>query len=153
ACRGAGFPATKKALDTGRGPVIFRHPFTTADTIWTARPGVGGRPPNTEQGPGAKGPRLVGGRTYVREEMGLMRTRTLWRALLPVLAGLALVSAAHGQPGGLNYAPPDYQWPLPLYSDRPESGGLYTYGEFIALRTNNHLDHEPLAVQGFIDFD
>ncbi len=83
------------------------------------------------------------------EEMGLMRTRTGWLALL-LTAGVALApTVVRGQ----EVPPPDPVFPLPLYHDRPETGGFYAAGEFVFFRMDNPLKHQVIAVRGLLDFD
>jgi hypothetical protein len=83
------------------------------------------------------------------EEMGLMRTRTSWLALL-LTAGVALAPAGVR---GQEVPPADPVVPLPLYHDRPERGGLYVDGEFVYFRQTNPLKHQEVAVRGLLDFD
>ncbi|HZU38513.1 MAG TPA: hypothetical protein VFA18_21490 [Gemmataceae bacterium] len=97
-----------------------------------------------------------------------MSTRRSWQVLL-LVATLALVPAtAWGQDNVWGedlivraqnmtdqqpYAPPDTQFPLPLYSNRPEQGGLFVAGEFIFAKQNRQLDHQLIAVRGIVDVD
>ncbi len=78
-----------------------------------------------------------------------MRTRTSWLALL-LSAGLAL---APGGARGQDYSPPDPVVPLPLYHDRPETGGLFMAGEFLFFRETNPLKPQTVAYRGLRDFD
>ena len=78
-----------------------------------------------------------------------MRTRTSWLALL-LSAGLAL---APGGARGQDYSPPDPVVPLPLYHDRPETGGLFIAGEFLFFRESNPLKPQTVAYRGLRDFD
>lgn len=104
-----------------------------------------------------------------------MRTRTGWLALLTV--GLALTPTAaraqapdalpglppprapifRGQIGGppLDYDVPreDPINPLPLYHDRPETGGFYVAGEFVFMRQTNPIGNQLIAVRGILDAD
>src|SRR5438105_13271306 len=83
------------------------------------------------------------------EEMGLMRTRTGWLALL-LTAGVALApTGGRGQ----EVPPADPVFPLPLYHDRPEKGGLYVDGEFVFFKQTNPLRPQPIATRGLLDFD
>lgn len=78
-----------------------------------------------------------------------MRIRTIALACL-LLTGLALAPrGAEGQ----EYVPPDPQWPLPLYHARPETGGVYAFGEYVMYRQTNPLRNQLLAIRGFIDQD
>ncbi len=78
-----------------------------------------------------------------------MRTRTSWLALL-LTAGVALApTGARAQ----EVPPPDPVFPLPLYHDRPETGGIYAASEFLFMRQNNPLKHQIIAVRGLEDFD
>src|SRR5207253_6974440 len=45
---------------------------------------------------------------------------------------------------GFDYAPPDPEFPLPLYHERPETGGFYAAGEFLLLRQTNPLNEQQL---------
>lgn len=78
-----------------------------------------------------------------------MRTRTGWLGLLVALGGALAAGTARAQ----DYAPPDPQVPLPLYSNRPEAGGFYCAGEFIFWRQTNPLKDQVVAVRGLLDFD
>lgn len=104
-----------------------------------------------------------------------MRTRTGWLALLTV--GLALTpTAAWAQaPAALNSLPPpsapkfrgqiggaplDYDVPredpinpLPLYHDRPETGGFFVAAEFVFMRQTNPIGNQLIAVRGILDAD
>lgn len=55
------------------------------------------------------------------------------------------------------YAPPDMPvqggLPLPLYSTRPEAGGLYLAAEFVMFRQTVPLHSQPIAYRGFVDVD
>jgi hypothetical protein len=50
-----------------------------------------------------------------------------------------------------DYSPPDPVFPLPLFHERPETGGFYTAGSFLLLRQTNPLKEQPIAVRGFVD--
>lgn len=78
-----------------------------------------------------------------------MRIRSSWLAFV-LTAGMAWAPAAAW---GQDYTPPDPVIPLPLYHDRPETGGFYTYGDFIYYRLNNPLGHQTIAVRGLLDYD
>jgi len=52
---------------------------------------------------------------------------------------------------GQDYSPPDPVFPLPLYHERPETGGFYAAGNFLMLRQTNPLKEQPIAVRGFVD--
>jgi hypothetical protein len=83
------------------------------------------------------------------EEMGHMRTRTGWLALL-LTAGVALApTGVRGQ----EVPPADPVVPLPLYHDRPERGGFYAAAEFMFFRQDNPLKGQVIAVRGLLDFD
>jgi hypothetical protein len=83
------------------------------------------------------------------EEMGLMRTRTGWLALL-LTAGMALApTGVRGQ----EVPPADPVIPLPLYHDRPERGGFFVGGEFVFFRQTNPIKHQEIALRGLLDFD
>lgn len=77
-----------------------------------------------------------------------MGTRTGYLALL-LAAGVALAPAARAQ----DYVPPSTVFPLPLYSNRPEAGGLYLAGEFLWMHQNIHLKDQLIATRGFRDAD
>ncbi|MCS6850978.1 MAG: hypothetical protein NZ700_07380 [Gemmataceae bacterium] len=81
-----------------------------------------------------------------------MRTRTAWLAWL-LTTGLALVPAAAQAQGdiGPNLGRPDPVWPLPLYHDRPETGGFYAAVEFLYYRQTNPLKQQTVAFRGFQD--
>jgi hypothetical protein len=87
------------------------------------------------------------------EEMGLMRTRTGWLALLLVTVAAAL-APTRGWAQGETYEVPqsDPAWnPLPLYSDRPEKGGLFVGAEFLFWRQTNPLKNQIIAIRGIQD--
>jgi hypothetical protein len=90
-----------------------------------------------------------------KKEMGRMSPRISWPVFL-LMAGMAMApAAALGQTHtpGPTYAPPDPVFPLPLYSNRPEAGGLYLDVEFLFWRQTNPLEHQVIARRGLIDFD
>jgi len=81
------------------------------------------------------------------EEMGLMRTRHGWLALL-LTAGVALA------PTGVQaqeVPPPDYNFPIP--TARPDKAGFYTAAEFVFYRQTNPIKEQKIAVRGLLDFD
>jgi hypothetical protein len=88
------------------------------------------------------------------EEMGLMRTRIRWLAVL-LTAGVALA------PGGARAQNNDYEVPilsdpevpLPTYHIHPETGGFYAAGEFMFWRQTNPLKQQVIGVRGLEDFD
>lgn len=90
------------------------------------------------------------------KEMGFMRTQTSWLAGLLAL-GMALApSVAWGQAVSTGYDVPALSEPIspfPLYSSRPEKGGLYMSGEFIYYRMTNPIKDQVISVRGFNDFD
>jgi hypothetical protein len=81
------------------------------------------------------------------EEMGHMRIRSVWLIWL-LTAGSALYPlAVRGQ----DMPPADPVYPLPLYHDRPETGGFFAYGGFVMYRQTNPLNHQLIATEGFVD--
>lgn len=66
---------------------------------------------------------------------------------------------ARGQLGGppLDYDVPaeDHHsaFPVPLYHDRPETGGFYVASEFIFFRQTNPVKNQTIAVRGLVDAD
>src|SRR5439155_21232844 len=52
---------------------------------------------------------------------------------------------------GQDYSPPDPVFPLPLYHERPETGGFYAAGDFLLFRQTIPLKEQPIAVRGFVD--
>jgi hypothetical protein len=81
--------------------------------------------------------------------MGHMRTRTSWLALLLTATGLLAARSARAQDYGL----PDPDFPLPLYSTRPDAGGMYAAAEFIFWRMSNPIKDQTVAFRGLVDFD
>jgi len=85
-----------------------------------------------------------------------MRTRAGWLALV-ITGGLALLPAsARAQTGGggdLDYSRAMPVIPLPIYHDRPESGGLYVFAEFTMVRQTRNLGNQLVAKRGFVDVD
>ncbi len=82
-----------------------------------------------------------------------MRTKSVWRAgLLAALAALAPGAALAQIPGGLagDYSPPDHQLPYPLYSNRPDVGGLFVTGGYVMYEQSNPIKDQPVAYRGFI---
>jgi hypothetical protein len=80
-----------------------------------------------------------------------MHTRTGCLVLL-LTAGIAL---APGRGWGQEVpGPADPGWsPLPLYHDRPETGGFYAAGEFVFWRMTNPIKQQLIAVRGLDDVD
>jgi hypothetical protein len=84
------------------------------------------------------------------EEVGVMRSRTLWLTwLLAAATALIPLTAAPGQ----EVPQADPVWPFPLYHSRPDTGGLYMDGSFVMYRQTNPLAHQPIAIRGFYDVD
>jgi hypothetical protein len=84
-----------------------------------------------------------------------MRTTSVWgaRGLAALLALAALVALAPGRSWAQlagNYSPPDVQLPLPLYSTRPDVGGLFVDAGFAFYTQSNPIKSQPVAYRGFI---
>jgi len=47
----------------------------------------------------------------------------------------------------------DPAYPVPLYHDRPESGGFFASAEVLWWRQTNPVKHQLIAVRGFVDTD
>jgi hypothetical protein len=47
----------------------------------------------------------------------------------------------------------DPVFPVPLYHDRPETGGFFFAGEFLYWRQTNPIGHQTIAIRGFQDDD
>jgi hypothetical protein len=88
-----------------------------------------------------------------------MRDSKCWRWLLVAGAALAPVAARAQTPegplgvgvGSPNVAPDFIQAPLPLYSQRPEAGGLYTAAEFVFMHQTRPVRDQTIMVRGFFD--
>lgn len=78
-----------------------------------------------------------------------MRTRTGWLALLLTAGVVGTAGLARGQ----EVPPADPVWPLPLYHDRPETGGFFAGAEFVYWRQTNPLKNQVVAFRGFMDTD
>src|SRR5262249_4656552 len=67
----------------------------------------------------------------VREEMGLMRNRFGWLAVLVTVGAMLAPGTARAQDGNYNYdvGPPTIIVPTP-FNQHMDQGGLYTAGEF-----------------------
>ncbi len=101
----------------------------------------------------------------VTGEMGLMRTKSVWGvgvlaawAVLVALTpgrGLAQGDMATSFAPGLagDYSPPARPLPFPLYSTRPDVGGLFVAGSYVMYQQNNPLKSQEVAVRGFIAVD
>jgi hypothetical protein len=84
-----------------------------------------------------------------------MRTRTGWLALL-LTAGMTLApNAVWGQrfAGGDDVPPEDPPTFLPLYHDRPETGGFFAAGEFLWWQQTNPIKNQAIVLHGFVDVD
>jgi hypothetical protein len=73
---------------------------------------------------------------------------TALAALMTLAPGRACAQPPAGLAGG--YSPPDMQVPLPLYSNRPEAGGLFLAGSYVMYQQTNPLKSQPVAYRGFI---
>lgn len=88
-----------------------------------------------------------------------MYRRFLAGALVLVVCSLFPTEAnaqANGYEGAgtaLGYAPPSTVLPFPLYSTRPEDGGLFVNGSFVLYSQNNPIDDQIIAVRGLVDLD
>lgn len=80
-----------------------------------------------------------------------MRTRSIWQAGLLWAYAVLACGGAYGQP--YEVPPPDPVWPVPLYHDRPETGGFFAFGEFVMFHQTNPLRHQEIARRGFRDMD
>jgi hypothetical protein len=85
-----------------------------------------------------------------------MRNQTIKRTAW-LLAAWALLTPGRlwaGADDAAGYAPPDFQLPLPLYSTRPEAGGLFVDGGYVMYRQSNPLREQLVAIRGFqvVDF-
>jgi hypothetical protein len=82
-----------------------------------------------------------------------MRKQTGWLAML-LVAGMALApSTGRAQTNVLDYDVPrdPHPFPLPLYHDRPETGGLFVAGEFIYWKQTNPLGNQVIATYAEAD--
>ena len=90
------------------------------------------------------------GRAQAPEGAGSVPDPRLTAALLPPYI-------ARGQLGSptLDYDVPraDPVYPLPLYHDRPDTGGFFAAAEFNFWRQTNPLRHQVIAVRGLVDVD
>src|SRR5262245_37947141 len=87
------------------------------------------------------------------KEKGLMRRMLRWGVGL-LAAWLVLTVGGDGTAqDATGYAPPPYQTPFPLYSTRPEDGGLFVAGSYVMYRQTNPLRSQKIAIRGFIDVD
>jgi Legionella pneumophila major outer membrane protein precursor len=85
------------------------------------------------------------------EEMGLMRSKTGWCAML--LAGVALAPAGAWAQPGVEFRP-DPDIPIPLGHPRMDVvGGWYTALEYVMFRQTNPIRRQLLAVRGLVDVD
>jgi Legionella pneumophila major outer membrane protein precursor len=91
-----------------------------------------------------------------------MRTKSIWgAAVLAALVALAPARAfAQGgavtsfEPGlAGDYSPPAVQLPLPLYSNRPDVGGLFLNGGYVMYQQNNPIKSQEIAQRGFVATD
>lgn len=81
-----------------------------------------------------------------------MRRMTIWQAGL--LTAVALLTPGPATAQGLSYAPPgDHVLPFPLYSTRPEDGGLFLAGSYVMYHQTNPLRQQTIAYAGLIDVD
>lgn len=74
-------------------------------------------------------------------------------ALMALLPARALAQPQGGDGMAGSYAPPAFQLPYPLYSTRPEAGGLYMAGSYVMYQQSNPLQSQPIAYRGFIATD
>src|SRR5260221_4995489 len=84
-----------------------------------------------------------------------MRCRAGWLGA-GIMGGLPFLPAiARAQPGGgdrdVARALPIV--PLPIYHDRPESGGFYAFTEYCMVRQTRNLGNQLVAKRGFVDVD
>jgi hypothetical protein len=70
-------------------------------------------------------------------------------AWLAAAVAAMLPSIGHSQ----DYTQPDPQVPIPLWHDRPETGGFYAAFEFLFMRQTNPIKNELIARRGLLDFD
>jgi hypothetical protein len=54
---------------------------------------------------------------------------------------------------GSDYSPPSPTLPLPLYSTRPDVGGLFVAGSYVMYQQTNPIKSQEVAVRGFIAVD
>jgi hypothetical protein len=97
----------------------------------------------------------VGRCAFVTEEMGSMRAKSIWQAglLAFVLAAVTLLTPRSAQAQILGYAPPDFAWPIPWGSTRPEDGGVYIGSDFLLWRQTVPLRNQVVATRGFYDIN
>lgn len=83
-----------------------------------------------------------------------MRTRAGWLALVLTTGAALAPSTGRAQPGGdLDVGRPNPNLPVPLYHDRPESGGVYTAFQFLLFQQRVALGRQPIAIRGLADID
>jgi hypothetical protein len=78
-----------------------------------------------------------------------MRMRYKNLAWLAAAVAATLPSIGHSQ----DYTQPDPQVPIPLWHDRPETGGFYAAFEFLFMRQTNPIKNELITQRGLLDFD
>ena len=78
-----------------------------------------------------------------------MQTRMGLLAVLLTAVGTLVPAVGYAQ----EYTQPDPNLPLPLFHDRPESGGFYTAGEFVYYQMSNPLTQQLVAIRGIFDLD
>jgi hypothetical protein len=83
-----------------------------------------------------------------------MRTRAGWvgLALMALASGVAVAPRAAAQ-GNLDVGRASPVVPLPLYHDRPETGGFYAAMNFVMIQPRIPLGIQQIAVRGFVDVD
>jgi hypothetical protein len=80
-----------------------------------------------------------------------MRTRYGWLTGLLTVAVVVGLTPAAGW-AQIDYTQPDHPFsPLPLYHDRPETGGFYAALEFLLLRQRIPLENQVLGVRGYFN--
>lgn len=78
-----------------------------------------------------------------------MRTRIGW--LMGLSAAMVALMPGPGR-AQIDYTQPDHPFsPLPLYHDRPETGGFYTALEFLLMRQHVSLRNQVIAVRGYFN--
>jgi hypothetical protein len=94
-----------------------------------------------------------------------MGTKSVWGAgVLAALAALIALTPGRGfAEGGMatsfapglagDYSPPDQPLPYPLFSNRPDVGGLFLSGSYVMYQQSNPLKSQEVAVRGFIAVD
>ena len=140
----------EKGVDRSLTFVMVRHPSFTAAMHENRNDGCNMRLLGRKDRPRGERDSSRRPKRLDMEEMGMMRKKNTWLAILLTVGVAVVANRAQAQ----EETPiEDPVIPLPLGHDRMSKGGFYVGAEFEYFRQTNPIKDQVVAVRGILDFD